>query len=409
MVILAVVVVMMAILGIIAAAFSFATASRALVARKQLAVERAMYLAEAGAEMAAAHIAGGGATPAVLEDELGSGRYRTTIGLTNIVGAARRTFVVRSVGTVQGMSHVVRIDGLRHKTWAKYALWSHNNREIYFKAGEKFYGAVHANNMLWFSGDPEFFAPVTSAASTYGGSIEDAIFHEGFALNVPTDTMASVDFDHLKNESALVLTGPTRIVFQGTNMMVRNAARGWDNEVMALPPNSVIYVKEEPGETGSVVVNGTVDGRTTVVAERDIHIVGELLYAADPKTSESDDALGLISGRDIRVERWFPDNGQIYAHMMATGKATPNVDTDGSFGVVDYWERHPSGFLTVHGGIVQHYRGAVGTIRGTRLLSGFEKKYTYDTRFAIDPPPEYPPLSNEFTWGTWRHGAPNVR
>ena len=36
------------------------------------------------------------------------------------------------------------------------------------------------------------------------------------------------------------------------------------------------------------------------------------------------------------------------------------------------------------------------------LRSGFEKNYTYDTRFALDPPPEYPPLSHELVFGAWK-------
>ena len=70
----------------------------------------------------------------------------------------------------------------------------------------------------------------------------------------------------------------------------------------------------------------------------------------------------------------------------------------------NYSTRSPSGYLNVYGGIVQNYRGAVGTFSGTTLASGFMKNYTYDGRFADDPPPQYPPLSDEFTWDAWREG-----
>jgi hypothetical protein len=88
---------------------------------------------------------------------------------------------------------------------------------------------------------------------------------------------------------------------------------------------------------------------------------------------------------------------------MATGKATSS-SSDGSFGVENYDSRPPSGFLTVHGGIVQDYRGTVGTFNPStgRLVSGYEKNYTFDERFRTDPPPEYPPLGNELIFGRWK-------
>ena len=35
-------------------------------------------------------------------------------------------------------------------------------------------------------------------------------------------------------------------------------------------------------------------------------------------------------------------------------------------------------------------------------VTGYQKNYTYDSRFATDPPPEYPPLSNELVFQTWK-------
>jgi len=332
--------------------------------------------------------------------------FVATIIQTNVVGQASKTYRIESRGTVKGMSRTIIIEGGRFKTWAKYALWSHNNRQIYFKSGEKFYGPVHANNQLWFSGDPEFFATVTSGASTYGGSTNSCIFHEGFWMNAATNSMAEVDFPDLRSKASLIVTGATTIVFQGTNMVVSNPDRGWVNQVMSVPADAVIYTSTEGAQTGTMDVQGTLDGRITIVADQDIEITDNLTYVDDPATnSASDDALGLISGRDIIVKTSFPDNGKIYAHMMATGNATPGVDTDGSFGVENAYTRSPSGFLNVWGGIVQHYRGVVGTFSWSSLTSGFEKNYTYDTRFATDPPPEYPPLDDEFLWDKWRDEA----
>ena len=99
-----------------------------------------------------------------------------------------------------------------------------------------------------------------------------------------------------------------------------------------------------------------------------------------------------------------PDNLRIYAHILATGVVTPDSSTDGSFYVEDHDIRSPSGNLIVHGGIAQDNRGAVGTFYTSSgvLASGFNKQYTYDTRFTVNPPPFYPPLSDAYVWDRWR-------
>jgi hypothetical protein len=90
--------------------------------------------------------------------------------------------------------------------------------------------------------------------------------------------------------------------------------------------------------------------------------------------------------------------------VLATGVLTPSIDTDGSFYVENYDTRSPSGNLTMHGGIGQHNRGAVGTFNtGTgTLVSGFNKNYTYDSRFMLAPPPFYPPLADAYVWDRWK-------
>ena len=64
----------------------------------------------------------------------------------------------------------------------------------------------------------------------------------------------------------------------------------------------------------------------------------------------------------------------------------------GSFEAQNYSTRPVSGTLSLVGSIVQNVRGAVGTFSGSVILSGFSKRYRYDTRYA-DPnvrPPYFP-------------------
>jgi len=121
------------------------------------------------------------------------------------------------------------VERIRNKTWAEYALWSHNNRDIYFKSGEVFQGAVHANSALYFSGNPVFHGKVTSGTSWYGGSIANVTFHQGFERPVDTEKMADVDFPELEDKADLTYYGQTTIVLVGTNMVVSNSRAGMSN------------------------------------------------------------------------------------------------------------------------------------------------------------------------------------
>jgi len=317
-------------------------------------------------------------------------------------------FSVVAVGAFNGQIRSVYIENIRNRTWAQYALWSDNNRGIYFISDEKFYGAVHANSALYFWGDPEFFGKVTSASASYGGSTNDCIFHDGFEYPIAPDSLASVDFDDLKRKAALVLQGKTTIKLNGKTMTISNSRAGLNNVTTNIPHSSVIYIETATSGTsstrpGDVNIEGELNERLTLVAERDINITDHITYTDDPKTnSASGDALGLISQRDVIIKPSCPDNIRIYAHILATGALTSSR-TDGSFGVEDYNHGSKRGFINLHGGIAQDYRGAVGTFSRTGGTgTGYNKNYTYDTRFAANPPPEYPPLSNRLIQGLWR-------
>ncbi len=320
----------------------------------------------------------------------------------------KNEFSVVSVGVFGAQTRTVIIDNMNKKTWAKYALWSDNNRGIYFIGDEKFHGAVHANTALYFYSNPEFFDSLTSASSSYGGNTNSCIFHKGFEYPVEEESLANVDFDSLKSKSSLILEGKTTVTMNDTTMLVTNDRKNWTDEEVPIPKNGVIYIKNaDSGSSstrpGDLDIEGQLDGRLTFVTERDINITGHMTYADDPQINfESDDAMGLISMRDVVVKPSCPDDIEIYAHILATGKAT-STRNDGSFGVESYNSGNQRGFIYLHGGIAQDYRGAVGTFsQSGGSGTGYGKRYTYDIRFAINPPPEYPPISDDLTPGMWR-------
>ncbi len=319
-------------------------------------------------------------------------------------------YSIFSLGVSGESKRIVILEGIYQRSWAKYALWY--NADAYgcwFKGGEKFYGPVHANCLVNFSDDPEFFDALSTSQSTYGGSTSAVTFHQGFELNAAAGSMASVNFTTLRSDAALVFTGETSISLSGTNLLVSNSRRGWSNHSIPSPVNSLVYVADASSGSsakGTAKVGGTLDGRLTIATDYDILVTNNITYSVNP-TNNSDDALGLISGRNVRLETSCPNDLTIYAHIMATGNKTAST-SDGMFYVYKYDYAPFRGTLTVYGGIVQYTRGPVGTFSTYtgNMSSGFEKDYTFDTRFASSPPPNYPVITNDYNWTSWRDIAP---
>lgn len=319
-------------------------------------------------------------------------------------------FCITSTGIANGQSRTVIRETLAQRTWGEYAMWMSYCNGIVFTTGERFYGPVFSNERITISGGPEFFSTVASHASDFSGSTSACIFHAAVTLNAPTQSMQAISFSNLQTKATLTLTGTTTIAMSKTNMYISNWRRGWTNKWVGCSSNGLIYVRTAT-ITGATPTNadiyvggtGTLDGRITLVSERDIYITNHIYYADNPTTNLlSNDALGMIAKRDIGIFTNWVSNITIYAHMIATGLYDTNSRYDGSFGVINWTNAPPRGRLTVHGGIVQDNRGVVSQLHGTNVIHGYYKNYTYDIRFATNPPPDYPPLSDQLDFGTWR-------
>ena len=312
-----------------------------------------------------------------------------------------------SIGTVGSVGRLVVLEGVHQTSWAKYALWYNGGPgSIQITTGEQFDGPVHANTWIYLSGRPVFNALISTTRDWWGSgsSTRNVDFNAGWLFNAQSQALPPLMFTNLLSNADMIVTGKTAIGLSGTNMLISNSRRGWSNALVGLPSNGVIYVKNytTPGSTstGTVSIGGTLDGRLSIVADYDIQITNHVYYAntniALDATNISDDALGLIAKHDVVVMQNSPSNLYIYAHIIADGSATTSQN-DGSFRVNKYNTRGNCGNLNVMGGIVQFYRGYVGS--GSH---GFWKQYTFDTRFTDDPPPQYPAVTNEYQFKGWR-------
>lgn len=374
------------------------------LADKQLSMEQAFYIAQAGAERAATRVAEGQTTSFTLPGNFGEGSFVAEVTYNPRSGGDFDVDIV-SVGTVKSQTRTITMRGVRRSSWARYALWYDKEAtKLWIAPGEKFGGPVYSTPQFHFhhqdlatKGQVEFSERASSGASTIEKSTNavDPIFNKGLALKAPKETMASISFSGLlasANSGGLVLYGPTTIVMDGSGMLVTNSDAKYKDKRLSLPANGLLYVRnKDKSNLGNVNVSAPagMKGQLTIVADNDINIVNHIKYATDPRTNpNSTDALGLIAQKSIVVETSTPNNVYIFAHMIAV---------NGGFGVKDYDKIKNKGDLNVYGGIVNLTRNAVGIVGG----AGYAKNYIFDTRFARNPPPNYPKLVDELEWTEW--------
>ncbi len=146
---------------------------------------------------------------------------------------------------------------------------------------------------------------------------------------------------------------------------------------------------------GTVYVQGTLKGRTTIAADNNIIATGNITYAAGRTGT---DVLGLIAKNSVKV--YHPvrctarDNaGTCTAWANLAGSVT-DVEINASiltlqhsFTVQSYYLGAKLGTLKLYGSFAQRFRGPVGTNNSSGVASGYLKDYTYDTRLRYAPPP----------------------
>jgi hypothetical protein len=384
------------------------------IAVKQLNMDQAMYVAEGGVETGARFMESNltvmvnsstGATNG--SGNVGSGSYSYYVYRTNT-----STYCIVSTGTVNGVTRIVSLMDVYQPTYAQFALWSHLNEGLYFGSGETYNGHVHADDELYFTGSPAFYAPLTSDYGTYSGSLSTVYTEDGLTLNSYQGTMADVNFNSgsssLKSEATsgggVVVSGTATLTFNGGTVTVKTTS---SNQTYTIPAGGgIIYVANvgtstSGSQSGTIYLEGgAVTGPLTVASEASMYIENNITYTHNPVTTPtSTDALGLISQNNIWVDTPAPNNLTIDAAMIAAGTSSGGT---GSFGAINYTTRS-AGTLTIYGGIVQEERGAVCLFNsGGSVIDGYDKKYSYDPRFLTKPPPYYPVIAGKVNFSQWQ-------
>lgn len=279
------------------------------------------------------------------------------------------------------------------ESFSRYAYFTNadtspTGSNLWFITGDKIEGPMHTNGRFNMYGFPVFNGPVSSvlpSLNLWGGGppMTSPVFNGGLEMGGPSIPFPAVVPTALKTAAengGTTFTGNTQITLLANGTMrVTNANQNLNGQVMPLPANGALYVK-----SGSMSLEGTLRGNLTAGAENDVKITNSVIYSDDPQTNpNSQDVLGIVAGKDVKVASTAPNNVTIQGAVMALGT---------SFTVENWSAGPPKDTLTVYGGIIQKFRGPVGTFNSStgQIISGYKKDYHYDQRFQTATPPYFP-------------------
>lgn len=288
--------------------------------------------------------------------------------------------------------------------------------EIQFTDNDDVLGPFHTNDNVLICGSPSFGRTVRDAIELNGppkqgfvsncaGSVADVkgtLDQPAGSLGMPPSNRGIKDVA----DPAYRFLGFTTIQLSGSSMLVRNLRKWGDQSFhsVALPPNGVIYVENDPTQggctagydrsndyssqppgCGDIWISGSYSADLTIAADNDIVINGHV------DRSSAGLLLGLIANNFVRVYHpvsydcatnlaGYIQNLRIQAAILALNH---------SF-IVDNWScGPPAGDLNVEGAIAQKFRGPVGTGSGGVISTGYRKNYVYNDRLRYREPPYF--------------------
>jgi hypothetical protein len=388
---------------------------------------RAFNLAEAGLDHTITWLRAQGSPPVGNQtnpwggaQNIGGGSYSVTITDLGAIGGSGniRRYRVTSTGVFRNMNRVlanyVQVDNYARYIWFTDSE-TFNGINVWFWTQDYLSGPTHTNAHFNIFRNPVFAGEVGSAddyirfynngrnvnlSQLTNPPYDIPDFQQGIDFGVELTNMPSeaLDLRSAASNGGLSLQGNTTVVLNNNGTInVTNSRQGWVNQNMPLPANGALFVACDGSRcrTGaSLTISGTLNGRLTVGAQRDIIIPNNIIYADNPRTNpNSDDVLGIIAERDVVVDDIAPTNLEIDASIMALGT---------SFMRENWWVGPPKGTLTVYGGIIQKERGPVGTFNGQtgQKVSGYSKDYSYDSRLLGSPLP-YMPTTGDYITLSW--------
>jgi len=382
--------------------------------------QRAFWLAEGGKERALRYLSSLSSPPMadffIYQDVAGpnGGTYSVHCAVdTTALWAVEKGFVLESVGNSRGIERRIR-QWVKMTSFAQYAMFTDEESNgwspLWYITGDRVGGRLHTNGTFHIFGTPQFAGKLTSSSdhmvaypnrrvtdmSSWPVNGNAPNFAAGAELNAPLIPMPT-DLPDLRQMGLFggVYTGFETDIQLGVSgiqaavnspgwLRYRNHADptgDWTSVEISTLSNGIVYCE------GDVHIEGVLDGELTVASHRNIRIIDDVTYqASDPAGTPlpgCNDLLGLVAERNII----FADNAANQSDLIVDAVL---MALDTSITVVNYNSGPPRGVLTIWGGLIQKYRGAVGQFRNGVVIHGYLKNYHYDSRVTGRTPPSYP-------------------
>ena len=257
-------------------------------------------------------------------------------------------------------------------------------------------GRFHSNSSFYVghssSATPKFTGKVTTAARNFRfasgarrrqnemfqGGLETSAGRIDFPEQTPSFDPASPEPDaHVQR-----FDDDVHITLGADGTYAWQARRADSAELARYSTSRPLYLLGGPKAT--LFVRGIVDGRVLVYSPERIVIEGSLTYADDPRDGDSDDYLGLVSGKNVEIARpYVTGRGdlRIDAAIFARRRfVVTNID-------------HPrTAKLWIYGSLTS------GTMSASEPR--YATKIEFDSRFDRTRPPGFP-STNRFELANW--------
>jgi hypothetical protein len=312
---------------------------------------------------------------------------------------------ITSFGEYNGVTKKVEII-LEPENFAMFGNFYERTDGVWWATGDTLQGRFHINDYINCYGDPVFMGPATS---TKGVKLHNKNTHPEFHGGTKIVEPITLAFDTAAIRIAAYQNGKIfrdttnknketylDLNFQadGTVIYKQKIGSGSWTATKTVPlnvlsPNGVIYV-----EKGNITVQGTLNGRATLVASQrgngslgEIQIANSIQYSENPLTDPScNDMLGLVAENKVRV--LFDDTrGDISIHASIFSQK------DGL--VIDNYKNYSTAHnMSLVGGVIG-YRvqptAEYKLINGKYVpVNGYSYAHKYDTRFLKVRPPFFP-------------------
>lgn len=382
--------------------------------------QRAFWLAEAGKERGLRYLSELSSPPTsdffIYQNLSGpdGGTYTVHCAVdTTALWAVEKAFVLESVGNSRGVERRIR-QWVKMTSFSQYAMFTHEESNgsvpLWYISGDVVGGMLHTNGRFNIAGNPVFQGRVTSSAdnmlaypstrvtdmTSWPVAGNNPSFAGGAELGVPlipmptelpdlrTAGMFGGVYSGTETDIELGVSGAVAPVVSPGWLRYRDHSdptAPWSSVEIASLTNRIFYSE------GDVRISGILDGELTVASNSNVRIEDDIRYLASDADGTPqpgcDDLLGLVAERNVI----FTDNAANQSDLVVNAVL---MALDTSISAENYWSGAPRGTLTIWGGLIQKYRGAVGQFRSGTIIHGYQKNYHYDPRVTGRTPPSYP-------------------